>query len=194
MENLEILKGVVSDETFAKLEEETKDSTIKLGDLSTGKYVSDEKYKGLESQLQKLNSALNAKTAEYDALKEKAGDNQSLKDEIESLKTAHSDELESLKNSYESQLKHSAIAAEITANYKPKDIKDIMPYVDESQITVDGDSIVGLKEQLDPLKESKSYLFEEDKPMSRSGLNHNDKDDFDSQRLREAFGLKNKKE
>lgn len=194
MENLEILKGVVSDETFAKLEEETKDSTIKLGDLSTGKYVSDEKYKGLESQLEKLNSALSAKTAEYDALKEKAGDNQSLKDEIESLKTAHSGELESLKNSYESQLKHSAIAAEITASYKPKDIKDIMPYVDESRITVDGDSIVGLKEQLDPLKESKSYLFEEDKPTGRSGLNHNDKDDFDSQRLREAFGLKNKKE
>ena len=37
MENLELLKGVVSDETFARIEEETKESTIRLADLSTGK-------------------------------------------------------------------------------------------------------------------------------------------------------------
>ena len=37
MENLEILKGIVSDETYAALEAETKDSKIKLGDLSSDK-------------------------------------------------------------------------------------------------------------------------------------------------------------
>ena len=45
MENLEILKGIVSDETYAALEAETKDSKIRLGDLSTDKYVSADKYK-----------------------------------------------------------------------------------------------------------------------------------------------------
>lgn len=51
MENLEILKGIVSDETYAALEAETKDSKIRLGDLSTDKYVSADKYKDLEKQL-----------------------------------------------------------------------------------------------------------------------------------------------
>lgn len=74
MENLEILKGIVSDETYAALEAETKDSKIRLGDLSTDKYVSTDKYKDLEKQLGKVNSALTEKTTEYDTLKEKAGD------------------------------------------------------------------------------------------------------------------------
>ena len=75
MENLEILKGIVSDETYAALEAETKDSKIRLGDLSTDEYVSVNKYKDLEIQLSKVNSALTEKTTEYDTLKEKAGDN-----------------------------------------------------------------------------------------------------------------------
>lgn len=75
MENLEILKGIVTDETYAALEAETKDSKIRLGDLSTDKYVSADKYKDLEKQLGKVNSALTEKTTEYDTLKEKAGDN-----------------------------------------------------------------------------------------------------------------------
>lgn len=74
MENLEILKGIVSDETYAVLEAETKDSKIRLGDLSTDKYVSADKYKDLEKQLGKVNSTLTEKTTEYDTLKEKAGD------------------------------------------------------------------------------------------------------------------------
>lgn len=75
MENLEILKDVISEETYAALEAETKDSTIRLGDLSTNQYVSADKYKDLENQLGKVNSALTEKTTEYDKLKEKAGDN-----------------------------------------------------------------------------------------------------------------------
>ena len=87
MENLEILKGIVSDETYAALEAETKDSKIKLGDLSSDKYVSKDKYKELETQLSKVNSALTEKTKEYDSLKDKAGDNAELKNEIERLKS-----------------------------------------------------------------------------------------------------------
>lgn len=73
MENLEILKGIVTDETYAALEAETKDSKIRIGDLSTDKYVSADKYKDLEKQLGKVNSALTEKTTEYDTLKEKSG-------------------------------------------------------------------------------------------------------------------------
>lgn len=42
MENLELLRGVVSDETFARIEEETKESKIRLADLSIGNCVSEE--------------------------------------------------------------------------------------------------------------------------------------------------------
>lgn len=37
MENLELLKGVVSDETFARIEEETKESKIRLADCHSSR-------------------------------------------------------------------------------------------------------------------------------------------------------------
>lgn len=43
--------------------------------MFTDEYVSVDKYKDLEKQLGKVNSALTEKTTEYDTLKEKAGDN-----------------------------------------------------------------------------------------------------------------------
>ena len=104
MENLEILKGIVTDETYAALEAETKDSKIRLGDLSTDKYVSADKYKDLEKQLGKVNSALTEKTTEYDTLKEKAGDNAELKAEIERLKAENTNTVYSLKADYNSYL------------------------------------------------------------------------------------------
>lgn len=47
MKNLEILKGVLSAETYALVEKETADSEIQLFDLSTGDYVSKQKYGAL---------------------------------------------------------------------------------------------------------------------------------------------------
>lgn len=191
MENLELLRGVVSDETFARIEEETKESKIRLADLSTGNYVSKEKYDGLEGQLQSVNTALSDKTKEYDTLKEKAGDNESLKNEIERLKGEHKTNIDNLTSNFNEQLKLSAVKTEITTKYKPKDVNDIMPHIDMSKVTVDKDTITGLTEQIDPLKESKAYLFGEDK-KNKSGLEHGDSGDDDA-RLRAAFGLNTKK-
>ncbi len=191
MENLEILKGIVSDETYAALEAETKDSKIRLGDLSTDKYVSADKYKDLEKQLGKVNSALTEKTTEYDTLKGKAGDNAELKAEIERLKTENTNTVNSLKADYEKQLKRSAVINEIQNKYHPKDVNDIIPHIDMEKISVKNDSIVGLSEQVTPLTESKAYLFDEKQPLKKSGLNHSDPS-VDMSRLEASFGITKK--
>lgn len=191
MENLEILKGVVSDETYAAIEAETKDSKIKLMDLSSGQYVSEAKYKDLETQLERVNSALTDKTAEYDSLKSKAGDNAELKNEIERLKTEHATTITGLKTDYAKQLKRSAVINEIERKYHPKDVSDIMPHIDMEKISIDNDNIVGLTEQVTPLMENKAYLFGEQQNPKKSGLNHNGAEISDSV-LRAAFGLKKK--
>lgn len=191
MENLEILKGVVSDETYAAIEAETKDSKIKLMDLSAGQYVSEDKYKDLEIQLDRVNSALADKTAEYDSLKSKAGDNAELKNEIERLKTEHADTINGLKTDYAKQLKRSAVINEIERKYHPKDVTDIMPHIDMEKISIDNDNVVGLTEQMTPLTESKAYLFGEQSNPKKSGLNHNGSEINDAA-LRASFGLKKK--
>lgn len=200
MENLEILKGVVSDDTYAKIEAETKDSDIKLADLSKGEYVSAGRVSGLEAQLERVNGALESKTAEYDALKEKVGDNQSLRDEIEQMKSAHTAEIDKLKTEYAEKVKLSAVAAEISTKYKPKDVADIMPYIDMAKVTVDGSTVTGLSEQIDPIKEKKPYLFGEDDTdpdsgkKKKGGINHEGggNKEIDVSKVRAAFGIKEK--
>lgn len=197
MKNLEILKGVLSEDTYAAVEEQTKNSTVELADLSTSAYVGKDKYKALEAQLEKVNGALASKTSDYDALKEKAGDNQSLKDTIEQMKTAHAEEMNTLKTDYAEQIKRSAVAAEISSKYKPRDVGDILPHVDMAKVTVDGGSVTGLAEQLDPLKESKPYLFSDDTNQSRKkgGFQHeNTGNETDLSKVRAALGIKEKKE
>lgn len=191
MENLEILKGIVSDETYAALEAETKDSKIRLGDLSTDEYVSKDKYRDLEIQLGKVNSALTEKTTEYDTLKEKAGNNADLKAEIERLKAENTNTVNSLKADYEKQLKRSTVINEIQNKYHPKDVNDIIPHIDMEKISVEDNSIVGLSEQITPLTESKAYLFDEKQPFKKSGLNHDDPA-VDMSRLKASFGIMKK--
>lgn len=198
MENLEILKGVVSEETYARLESETKDSQMRLADLHTDEYVSKSKYKDLETQLERANNALASKTTEYDTLAQKAGDNQSLKDEIDRMKSAHETEINNLKAEHQKAEKRSLVVATISTKYHPKDVSDIMPHIDMEKITVDGETVIGLTEQLDPLKEAKSYLFEEagaDGGMrkKKGGFEHGgDTSDADEAILRASFGLKPK--
>lgn len=192
MENLEILKGIVSDETYARLESETKDSPIKLADLHSGEYVSKAKYSGLETELENTKTALANKTADYDTLSEKAGDNQSLKDEIEKMKTAHQTEISNLNAAHQKTEKSDKVRAAI-ANYHPKDVNDIMPHIDMEKITVDGDKLTGFTEQIEPLKESKGYLFDNGSERRRNGLEHGG-DLPDDDALYAAFGIKKKKE
>ncbi len=193
MENLEIFKGVVSDETYAKLEEETKDSEIKLVDLSKGEYVSKAKYEGLKTDLANATNALANKAADYDTLKAQAGDNQALKDTIEQMKTAHDTEIANLKAEHQKSEKRSAVVAAISSKYHPKDVNDIMPHLDMDKISIDGNNVIGLSDQLDPLKESKSYLFEEDSSKrKKGGYEHGDEGGDDDAALRAAFGIKDK--
>lgn len=191
MENVELLKGVLSEETYNKVVEESKKSNIKLFDLSGGDYVSKSKYDALDTQLKSTQELLDSKTKDYDTLKSKAGDNQALKDEIDRLKSAHTAETDNLKKDYEAQIKKSRIATRIIQDYHPKDVNDVLSNIDIDKISVDGDNLVGLKEQVDPLKETKAYYFAEETKPGASGVEHGGSDTTDYSAVRAAMGLKN---
>lgn len=190
MKNLEILKGVLSAETYALVEKETAESDIQLCDLSTGDYVSKQKYSALEASLQQTQGLLDTKTKEYDTLKAGAGDNEQLKADIENLKTNFETEKSKIKDEYEKQLKSGKIAAKIIQDYRPKDVNDVLRHVDMEKITIDGDTFSGLEEQIKPLQESKAYYFSTEN-SDASGFNH-DNGEVDDSALRASFGLPEK--
>lgn len=191
--NIDVLKDHLSEETYSAVAEELKEKDIKLADLSSGEYVSKGKYEALETQLNNTQTLLNNKTTELDDLIAKAGDNQALKDEIEALKTKSQTDIANLTAQYDAKLKNSAVMAELT-KAGANDPADILPHLKMDAITITDNGIVGLSDQLEPIKTAKPYLFKtEQQPGQRgaSGLPHGGKGDdiAELNKMRAVMGL-----
>lgn len=113
--------------------------------------------------------------------------------EKQTMKTAFEQEKADIQKKADAQLKQARVTAQIVSDYKPKDVNDIMSQIDFEKISIDGDKIVGLTEQVDPIKEAKAYLFESEKAPGASGLTHGE-GGSDLSAIRKAFGLADKKE
>ena len=191
--NIEVLKDQLSEETYSAVEKELEGKDIKLANLSTGEYVSKGKYDALETQLNNTQTLLNNKTTELDDLIAKAGDNQALKDEIESLKSKSQTDIANLTAQYDAKLKSAAVMAELT-KAGANDPADILPHLKMEAITVTDNGIVGLSDQLEPIKTAKPYLFKTaQQPGQRgaSGLTHGSGGDDKAEinKMRAVMGL-----
>lgn len=188
---MEFLKEYLTEETFAKVKEELDGKDVKLANLKSGDYVSNEKYKALETSNESLKSQLLAKSTAYDELVAKAGDNEALKTEIENLKASTQTQLDETTNQFKEKLKMQAIKNELIQS-KVKDVKDVLGQLDLSKVTYnDDETLTGLNEQIEPLKTNKPYLFNDDKSnKGKGGLNHDgNDDDIDENNIRAIMGL-----
>ena len=188
--SVEVLKEHLSEETYNAVAKELEGKDIKLANLSTGEYVSKGKYDALETQLNNTQTLLNNKTSELDALSAKAGDNQALKDEIESLKTKSQTDIANLTAQYDAKLKSAAVVAELT-KAGANDPADILPHLKMDAITVTDNGIVGLSDQLEPIKTAKPYLFKGTQQRGASGMQHGvgGDDTAEINKMRAAMGL-----
>ena len=189
---MEFLKEFLSDETYAKVEEELEGKEVKLANLKTGDYVSKDKYSALETANNDLKTQLAAKTTAFEELSAKAGDNEALKAELERLKTESQAELNKATDAYEAKLKAAAVKSEIIKS-KAKDVNDIIGQLDLDAVTVKDGETLGLDEQIKKIKEAKPYLFE-DEHKGKGGLDHSNNDDnADDAAIRRTLGLPIKK-
>lgn len=201
MKNVELLKGVLSAETYAKVVEESKNSEMSLADISSGNYVSKAKFEGVEGQLTSTKQLLTDKSKEYDDLKKMAGNNADLQKTIDDLKKTHQEELDAINTKATADALRSDTQVHIIQAFKPKDVADIMPYIDMEKVSRKDGKLIGVDEQVALLKENKAYFFEDDNDGQKGGnggnpaggLSHGGKDN-DNVALRAAFGLNDKKE
>jgi len=92
-----------------------------------------------------------------------AGDNEALKTQLTAAQEAN----KTAKTEYDSNLKKLTISSRIETvllGAKARDVKAARALLDESKISVDGENVLGLNDQLDSLKKDKAWLFGEDKP------------------------------
>lgn len=151
------LKALFGEEalTFAQLEEKLKDNKeIKLANLAAGGYVAKNKFDDMETE---LNTA-------KDTIK-------GLKDTVSKFDGVDLDGLKKSVTDWENKYNTDIAAAKLdSAVYmalvgaKAKNPKLAKAALDMSVVKMDGENLVGIKEQLDKLKESDAYLFEAEQP------------------------------
>lgn len=170
----EVLKDLLTEETYAKVNEELQGKDVKLADLSKGEYVSKKKYDDAVADTGTYKAKAEAAESNYNALKSTT---------------------DAEKSTYEADLVDVLMQAELV-KAKARDVDVILPLIDREKVTRNGKALEGLSEQLETLKKDKAYLFETEEPAAKkgkSGLDHGaGSEDADDAKIRKIMGLPQK--
>lgn len=190
MEKLKALFG--SDAlTYEQLEEKLKDNKeIKLANLAAGQYVDKKKF---DDKVAELATATQTITGLRDTVSKFDGvDIDKLKKDAADWETKYNADLAAVK--LDSALNLALVEAKV------KNPKLARAGLDMSLIKLDGDKLLGLSEQLETLKKSDGYLFEDAEgdggARVDTGAHHNNNNNTDAfmAALMKGAGLETGKE
>lgn len=177
--------------TWEQLEEKLKDNKeVKLANLASGQYVDKKKF---DDKVSELTTAQNTITGLQDTVKKFDGV------DIDSLKKAAAD-WETKYNTDLAAVKLDSALDMALVNAKVKNPKLARAGLDMSIIKMDGDKLLGLSEQLEALKKSDGYLFEDETDTKGArvdtGAHHNNNNNTDAfmAALMKGAGLEEGKE
>lgn len=123
----------------------------------------------LKSSNEDLTSQVSARDDQLDELSKQAGNSKELSTKIDELKQANQ----------ESSTAYEAKIATINKNNKidlalrdagARNPKAVRALLDESKVSVDGDNLIGLADQLKSLEDSDSYLFQSKDDKHNQGI------------------------
>ena len=162
MKLVDILKAQeLTDEQISKIQASMKENKV----YETSLENADERYNKLKTQKDDLKSQLDTANTTIEDLKKNNKDNETLQQTIRD----HESTIENLKK--ESANKDFSYALkEALKEAGCIDYKALEVYLDKENLKLENGQITGLENQLNPLKESKKYLFEESTPNNTGGL------------------------
>lgn len=117
----------------------------------------------LETQINDYKTQVSDRDKQLEELKKSVGDSESLKAQIDKLQEDNKKSNEA----YEAKIKQMGIENAINvalSNAKAKNAKAVRALLDLENAQLDGETIKGLDKQIEKLKESDAYLFEDGKP------------------------------
>lgn len=159
----ETLESILGDELYSQVVEKLGDKKVDI--VSNGNWIPKAKFDDINIEKKEYKDQVDSLNIELGKLQNKLNDNEDANKIIEDLKTTISDKEKEM----ELIRKSNAIKLEVL-KANPNDVADILPHLKNDLIQVKEDGIVeGLKEQLDSLKENKSYLFKLVDPVGTGG-------------------------
>lgn len=172
---MDFLKDVLGEDLFKQVSDKLKgNDKVKLANLVGGEYVlkgkHDAEIKALTTDRDSLKEQNKTVSTQLTELKDSTGDVNDLKKQIAKLTTdqteitkKHDETQKALKKDYGIELG--------IRDFGGKNPKTVAALLNREAISIDGDNIIGLNEQLTKIKESDEYLFGEAKPTNTDGGN-----------------------
>ena len=177
---MEFLRAILGDkfDEFAQLindhNSKNKGKEIKLADLGTGEYVSKGKYSALEAEHEDAKEQLKTANSTITTLKKENKDNEELQ---KTIKT-HEATIQTMKQDFDEKIKEMKLTNAINAKLTDTKYADLLvTKFDRSKLTIadDGETVLGIDEQLKTIKETYSDLFTAQvkgkPPVNNSGSN-----------------------
>lgn len=130
-------------------------------DISGGAYISKDKFEQVNGQAKEYKKQVGERDKQISDLKEQYKDVDGLREKVTELENTNKTQ----KETYEKQLSDIAFNTALEKGldaFNVKDKKLIMALLNKENLKVDGDNIIGLKEQIEPLQKSHEYLFEKE--------------------------------
>ncbi|MCM0648640.1 phage scaffolding protein [Clostridium swellfunianum] len=161
------LKEIIGEEAFKALPEDTRNKYKDTDFVNSADYVPKERFSQVTTEKNDYKQQLADRDKQLTDLQGKVKDNEALTQEIEKLKAANS----TTAADYEKKLQEIQYESAINnalKDSKAKDINLIKALLDKNKLKVNGEEVVGIKEQLEAIKKDKDYLFEKEVPGTGS--------------------------
>lgn len=162
---MENLKDLLGEDLFNQVKE-------KLGDkkliINNGDYIPRTRLNEEIDKAKVLQEQLTSMQEQVGKLDELAKNNEELKKSLEDIKSNS----EQLKQEYEQKIlsmKRESMIEKNLSKFEAKNPKIIKNLLDLDAIKIDGDTVIGLKEQIEKIKETDPYLFGKDKEPPTPG-------------------------
>lgn len=139
--------------------ETTVDDVLKQIDESTKNMVPRSRLNEKTNELKQLQQQLDDRDVQLDTLSKQAQGNEELQNEIKKLQQQNEQTASELKAQLAQQAYDFALDKELLTA-KARNPKAVKALLDMEAIKLDGESLLGLSEQLTKLQESDSYLFD----------------------------------
>lgn len=176
------LKELLGEELYNQVIEKAGDNKIAI--VSDGNWFPKDKFDAKNQEAKDLQEQLNDRDEQLNALKDVNPDK--LKQEIADLQEINNNAKTEYEAQLEQQKKELTItnAIQLALNGQVHDIDLVSDQIDQKKLVIGDDGkVIGLDEQVESLKESKSFLFKTDElpgngPQILAGGNPNGGGDF----------------
>jgi len=163
------LKEIIGEELYKQLPNEKQKEFEKqdLKDVSDGKFVDIARFNQVNEQAKEYKKQVGERDTQLTSLQTKVKDNETLTLEIQKLKDANT----TTTAAYEEKLKQiqfDTVLNNALKDCKAKDVSLIKALLAKDKLKVDGETIIGLSEQIETMKKEKDYLFEKEVPGTGS--------------------------